>query len=367
MTTASGTQNYTWDAAGDLLMDSSNAYIYAGSGAPAEQVSLAAGTATYLNTDSLGSVRGIVSSAGALTASTSYDAWGNPQTTGGLTAYTPFGYAGAYTDPDGLLYLINRYYNPATGQFISVDPDVAASGQPYGYAGGNPVDNTDPDGLLMMAETGAGVRIGSPQYLERVVPVINYYNPISSQIPRTPAQKRTPPKVRKVVRKAASRHKAKATKPTSKRPDLTGQGCPPNRPPPSDDLEEDGAYLGLYAAGSGTTALILGAADRAPTIRRILAHSALAAALASAAIDGYACLVHHSSCWQFALDAPTFVGAAGGAADSELLRMGKFSDADVSRISPLHGLFMGGAASALLPGGVSSEVTLGDQLTCQPG
>ena len=147
MTTASGTQNYTWDAAGDLLMDSSNAYIYAGGGAPAEQVSLAAGTATYLNTDSLGSVRGIVSSAGALTASTSYDAWGNPQTTGGLTAYTPFGYAGAYTDPDGLLYLINRYYDPATGQFTSLDPDVDQTLQPYAYTAGDPVSQTDPTGL----------------------------------------------------------------------------------------------------------------------------------------------------------------------------------------------------------------------------
>jgi len=211
MTTASGTQDYTWDAAGDLLMDSASAYIYTGGIAPAEQVSLAAGTATYLNTDSLGSVRGIISSSGALTASTSYDAWGNPQTTGGLTASTPFGYAGAYTDPDGLLYLINRYYNPATGQFLSVDPDVAATGQPYGYAGGDPVDNADPDGLFLMAETGGGVRVGSAQYLEKIVPRINYYNPISSQIPRTPAQKRTPPKKKKAVRKAATKRKAKAS------------------------------------------------------------------------------------------------------------------------------------------------------------
>jgi RHS repeat-associated protein len=29
----------------------------------------------------------------------------------------PLGYAGAYTDPDGLLYLVNRYYDPQTGQF----------------------------------------------------------------------------------------------------------------------------------------------------------------------------------------------------------------------------------------------------------
>jgi RHS repeat-associated protein len=135
-------------------MDSASAYIYAGSGTPAEQVSLAAGTVSYLDTDSLGSVRGIVSAAGALTATTSYDAWGNPQTADGLTAYTPFGYAGGYTDPDGLIYLINRYYDPATGQFTSVDPDVTQTLDPYGYADGNPVTNTDPSGLLFLLGGG---------------------------------------------------------------------------------------------------------------------------------------------------------------------------------------------------------------------
>lgn len=37
-----------------------------------------------------------------------YDAWGSPETTGGLTSYTSFGFAGGYTDPTGLVYLINR-------------------------------------------------------------------------------------------------------------------------------------------------------------------------------------------------------------------------------------------------------------------
>ena len=107
-------------------------------GAPAEQVNLATGTVTYLITDALGSVRGTVSS-GTLTGTTSYDAWGNPQTSGGLTATTPFGYAGGYTDPNGLIYLINRYYDPATGQFISVDPDLSQTHQPYAYTDDNPV------------------------------------------------------------------------------------------------------------------------------------------------------------------------------------------------------------------------------------
>jgi RHS repeat-associated protein len=148
--TTTSAQQFTWNpqAPGfpELLMDSANAYIYDGLGAPGEQVSLANGTVSYLSTDSLGSVRGVVNSSGTLTGSTSYDAWGNPQSTGGLTASTPFGYAGGYTDPTGLLYLISRYYDPQTGQFLSVDPALSQTLTPYAYAAGNPVSEADPSG-----------------------------------------------------------------------------------------------------------------------------------------------------------------------------------------------------------------------------
>ena len=144
------TQGYVWNTIApvpQLLMDGTNAYIYADGNTPAEQVSLSTGTITYLVADSLGSVRGTVGSSGTLTGTTSYDAWGNPQTTGGLTAATPFGYAGGYTDPDGLIYLLNRYYNPQLGQFLSVDADLPETLQPYAYAADNPVNATDPTGL----------------------------------------------------------------------------------------------------------------------------------------------------------------------------------------------------------------------------
>ena len=148
------TQNYLWDG-DNLLMDSDNAYIYVGGTAPIEQVSLSSGTVTYLDVDALGSVRSSISSAGALTASTSYDAWGNPSTSGGLTATTPFGYAGGYTDPDGLIYLINRYYDPSTGQFTSVDPELSTTLEPYSYAAGDPVIDLDPTGLAHVDLSGA--------------------------------------------------------------------------------------------------------------------------------------------------------------------------------------------------------------------
>jgi RHS repeat-associated protein len=145
---SSTTQNFVWNNSSQVLMDSANAYIYADGLTPVEQINLSSGTASYLVTDSLGSVRGIVNSTGALIATTSYDVWGNPQAAGGLTSYTPFGFAGGYTDPTGLIYLLNRYYDPATGQFISVDPDVSQTDQPYAYAGDDPVDNDDPNGAI---------------------------------------------------------------------------------------------------------------------------------------------------------------------------------------------------------------------------
>jgi len=43
--------------------------------------------------------------------------------------------------------VFKRYYDPVTGQFPSVDPAVSITGQPYGYAGGDPVNNSDPLGL----------------------------------------------------------------------------------------------------------------------------------------------------------------------------------------------------------------------------
>ena len=47
----------------------------------------------------------------------------------------------------GTASLVDRYYDPATGQFLSVDPAIGITGQPYAYTGGDPVNETDPTGL----------------------------------------------------------------------------------------------------------------------------------------------------------------------------------------------------------------------------
>ena len=45
------------------------------------------------------------------------------------------------------MFLNNRYHDPQLGHFISVDPLVAKTGQPYLYANGTPATLTDPSGL----------------------------------------------------------------------------------------------------------------------------------------------------------------------------------------------------------------------------
>jgi uncharacterized protein RhaS with RHS repeats len=49
---------------------------------------------------------------------------------------------------------VNRYYDPATAQFLSVDPDVATTGEPYAFVGNDPLNATDPLGLSRVCRRG---------------------------------------------------------------------------------------------------------------------------------------------------------------------------------------------------------------------
>ena len=42
---------------------------------------------------------------------------------------------------------VARYYDPSTGQFLSVDPAIALTETPYSYVGDDPVNEADPSGL----------------------------------------------------------------------------------------------------------------------------------------------------------------------------------------------------------------------------
>jgi RHS repeat-associated protein len=174
-TTSAGTYSYGYDAAGDLAtVNQSGKQVQGTVWDPnnplptAAETTNASGTSTADNlygpddtlasmttsagsydatTDWLGSVTGLVNSSGSQVESTTYSPYGTPTTTG--SPASSIGYAGSYSLPDssGLDDMRSRDYNPATGQFTSVDPLLTLTGQPYTYAGNAPDFLTDPSGL----------------------------------------------------------------------------------------------------------------------------------------------------------------------------------------------------------------------------
>ncbi len=183
--------HYVWDTATSVpqvLMDSSNAYVYGPTGALFEDWNLSSGAVTFFVTDALGSVRGAVGVGGNLEATATYDAWGNVVGTSGVSSYSQLGFDGSLTDETGLTYFVHRYYSAPTGRFLSVDPLVSVTGQPYSFVGDNPVVQTDPlgqsifDGNLM--NTGNEEVIGSVTPGE-VVPAANVTSPVDESKGRT--------------------------------------------------------------------------------------------------------------------------------------------------------------------------------------
>ncbi|MFG1888060.1 FG-GAP-like repeat-containing protein [Micromonospora sp. NPDC049051] len=70
------------------------------------------------------------------------------------------GLVGGTNDPTGYTHLGARQYDPTTGRFTSVDPLINYSDPQtlhgYAYANNSPITYTDPDGLMVCADCGAG-------------------------------------------------------------------------------------------------------------------------------------------------------------------------------------------------------------------
>ena len=122
------------------------------------------GKSYYYRQDSHGNVTALFDYTGREVKNYKYDAYGEPQRTrlnpeGEKTIIyqwkaetekvnNPFGYCGEYQDlSSGLIYLRNRYYDPAIGRFISEDP-IKNGLNWYIYCSNNPVNKIDPLGLF---------------------------------------------------------------------------------------------------------------------------------------------------------------------------------------------------------------------------
>jgi RHS repeat-associated protein len=108
---------------------------------------LPAATAAYYHQDGVGSLLALSNAAGTATASQRFDAFGIRLA--GTGTIPTFGYTGREPDASGLMYYRARYYDPGLGRFTQRDPIGLAGGiNRYAYVGNNPVNFTDPEGLL---------------------------------------------------------------------------------------------------------------------------------------------------------------------------------------------------------------------------
>jgi RHS repeat-associated protein len=145
-TSGGTTTTYAWDNEQNpnVVSDGTSLYLYGPGGLPIEQIG---SSATYWFVhDQDGSTLALLSSGGAISGSYSYTPFGLAKHSG--TATTPLQYTGQYADAtSSLIYLRARYYDPATAEFMSVDPLVGSTGESYQYTSNNPVNATDPSGL----------------------------------------------------------------------------------------------------------------------------------------------------------------------------------------------------------------------------
>jgi len=134
-------------------------YLYGHDGSTALTTGLLAqydsGTWAYHVNDGLGSVRQLADPMGQVVQGYSFSPFGVPL---GESGGEPYGFTGEQWDAStGLVYLRARYYQPATGRFLSKDlwtedqlwPQAL---NPYVYVVNNPINLIDPSGLQGVGE-----------------------------------------------------------------------------------------------------------------------------------------------------------------------------------------------------------------------
>jgi RHS repeat-associated protein len=122
------------------------------------------GNALFGITDALGSTTSVADGTGKLASKFDYEPYG--QMTGTAANGYPFGFTGRVPVLNGINYSRERYYDSATGRFLSEDPIGFAGGANlYAYANGDPILVNDP--------TGEKGKLGSPIIIKNLCKILN--------------------------------------------------------------------------------------------------------------------------------------------------------------------------------------------------
>jgi RHS repeat-associated protein len=124
------------------------------------QMNVAANTRATFIPDMLGSIAGVIDHDGGTLTRIGYAPYGTPSNSAG-----PFRFTGQRIDPEtnGLHYYRARMYSAAWGRFLQTDPIGHAGGSNlYAYVGSDPLNSTDPEGILafQLGGAAAGAVIG---------------------------------------------------------------------------------------------------------------------------------------------------------------------------------------------------------------
>ena len=132
----------------------------------------------YFLTNASGSVVAVINGSGQTVANRyGYDPLGNT-TYASVAVPNPFGYAGGFTDPTGLIHFGARYYDPSTARWTQVDPEATGTSSAYAYSNDDPINATDPTGLL--AQYGYTKATYGWGWLVRVVHVWWHVTPLQA-------------------------------------------------------------------------------------------------------------------------------------------------------------------------------------------
>jgi RHS repeat-associated protein len=115
------------------------------------------GNVAWYLIDHLGSIRGLMNNSSSLIDQITFDAWGNISNESSSTNGDRYKFdGGEYSSVTGLLHFGARYYDPASGRWLSQDPLTFNGGSSnlYLYVQNWPDQLTDPAGTLTVKYSG---------------------------------------------------------------------------------------------------------------------------------------------------------------------------------------------------------------------